>query len=282
MSHEKILRMTHLNAAHSSFPDIHFWLCGTTYPNKNYLINRPASPVTCMEYNVSGAGTVIVDGKEFAIRVGDTYLLQEGHDHYYYADKNDPWEKIWINISGSFINDMIDRCGIGGMYHFPAVDTSDLLQKMQHYATHGEPEYAAENCLALLTRLIYRLARLTYTSPQEAQSPVRKMLNYIEQHAAEPITLEQIAAICGKSPSQAERLFRSETGCSLYRYALDRKISIARQLLTETGMPVREIASYLSFSDEFYFSGLFRRKVGLSPTQYRAHGGEVPEREPKV
>ena len=34
-------------------------------------------------------------------------------------------------------------------------------------------------------------------------------------------------------------------------------------------MPIRDIASYLSFEDEFYFSGLFRRKVGVSPSKYR-------------
>ena len=70
-------------------------------------------------------------------------------------------------------------------------------------------------------------------------------------------------------PSQAERLFRAETGIPPYRYYLDRKLELACQLLRETGMSVRDIASYLSFQDEFYFSGLFRRKIGVSPIQYR-------------
>ena len=64
-------------------------------------------------------------------------------------------------------------------------------------------------------------------------------------------------------------LFRAEMGMPPYRYVLERKIELARQLLSETGMSVRDIASYLSFEDEFYFSGLFRRKTGFSPTQYR-------------
>jgi AraC-like DNA-binding protein len=54
-----------------------------------------------------------------------------------------------------------------------------------------------------------------------------------------------------------------------YRYALLRKIELAKQLLSETAMSVKEIASYLSFEDEFYFSGLFRQKTGHSPTGYR-------------
>ena len=95
------------------------------------------------------------------------------------------------------------------------------------------------------------------------------MLAYIEQHETDVIRLEQIASACGKSPSQSERLFRQEMGLPPYRYVLNRKIDLACQLLRETGMSVRDIAAYLSFDDEFYFSGLFRRKMGQSPTQYR-------------
>lgn len=276
MSHEKILRMNHLNTALTGQPSVHFLMCGTTYPNKSYLINRPASDISCIEYVISGMGHVQIDGKELTLRAGDTYYLPEGHDHFYYADKKDPWKKIWINFSGRFSSELARLCGLEEVYAIPALDTSDLLQKLQYYAVHQEPEYAAESCTALMMQLFHRMARRVYTPAQEPQAPVRKMLLYLEQHAAEPITLEQIAAACGKSPSQAERLFRTETGIPLYRYALDRKISIARQLLTETGMSVKEIAAYLSFSDEFYFSGLFRRKVGVSPTRYRESGGKLP------
>ena len=79
--------------------------------------------------------------------------------------------------------------------------------------------------------------------------------------------------MCRKSPSQAERLFRAEFGVPPYRYVLNRKIELACQLLRETGMSIRDISSYLSFDDEFYFSGLFRRKMGMSPTQYRKNEG---------
>ena len=102
------------------------------------------------------------------------------------------------------------------------------------------------------------------------------MLDYIEQHETDAIRLEQLAAVSGKSPSQAERLFRATLGLPPYRYVLNRKIEIACQLLTETGMSIRDISSYLSFEDEFYFSGLFRRKMGVSPTQYRKQSLNQP------
>ena len=273
MSHEKILRMDHLCVARRTLPAVRFLMCGVTYPNKGYAINRPSSSVSCIEYVTGGVGHVRIDGQELTLRAGDTYYLPQGHNHCYWSDRQEPWEKIWVNFRGAYADGLAALCGVGGIYRYQGLDTSDLLLRFQYYATHREPEYAAEQCVALLAQLFYRMACRVSTPLQEPQTPVRKMLLYLEQHATEPITLEKIAAACGKSPSQAERLFRRETGSPLYRYALDRKIAIARQLLTETGMSVREIADYLSFSDEFYFSGLFRRKVGMSPTGYRESGG---------
>ena len=123
--------------------------------------------------------------------------------------------------------------------------------------------------MALVTPLFFRMSLALSENEQPQRTPVQTMLDYIAQHETDVIRLEQLAAACGKSPSQAERLFRAAMGIPPYRFILNRKIDLACQLLTETGMSVRDIASYLSFDDEFYFSGLFRRKTGLSPTQYR-------------
>lgn len=271
-SHEKIVRMVHLNPPTSDTRAI-FLLCGTTYPNKSYSINRPSSNTACIEYVVSGKGHVFIDGKEYTLHAGDTYYLPEGHDHYYYADRDEPWEKMWVNFSGVFADRLAAICGVGETFHYPALNTSDLLQKMHHYAAHADPSLAFEQCSSILSQLFIRMSNSLLAPSVPYGSPVEKMVLYIEQHAAEALTLEQIAAVCQKSVSQAERLFRAERGCSLYHYVLEQKLTIARQLLTETGMTVKDIAFYLSFNDEFYFSGLFRRKVGMSPTKYRATRG---------
>ena len=58
-------------------------------------------------------------------------------------------------------------------------------------------------------------------------------------------------------------------GVTPYRYLLSRRLETARLLLRGTALPVREIAFRLCFSDEHYFSSLFRRKTGQTPSAYR-------------
>lgn len=266
---EKIFQMKTISEALPPSLDLRLHLCGTTYPNRSYCIDRPQSSVCCIEYIVAGKGSVKLGEEEFTPRAGDTYCLPIGADHVYASDRREPWEKIWINLSGSYVSDLAHKLGIDTHPYFPGLDTSDLLQKFQYYADRPFTEHTAEKCAALVAQLFFRMSGAMTKSEAPQRTPVQKMLAYIEQHETDTIRLEQLAAVCQKSPSQAERLFRMEVGMPPYRYVLQRKLELACQLLTETGMTVRDIASYLSFEDEFYFSGLFRRKIGVSPTQYR-------------
>jgi len=269
MLKEKICQMKSINEGLPKSVDLRFHLCGTTYPNKNYSIDRPASRVMCIEYILSGCGHVEIGDRQFSPKAGDTYCLPQGKDHHYYSDRKAPWKKIWINLSGSYVEELLRQFDLTHTYYFPALDTSDLLQKFQYYAEHPNGAHTTEKCVALLTQLLHRMSLALSASEQPARTPVQAMLDYIEQHETDAIRLEQLAAVAGKSSSQAERLFRTAIGMPPYRYVLNRKLTLACQLLTETGMSVRDIAAYLSFEDEFYFSGLFRRKIGVSPTHYR-------------
>ena len=269
MQKEKIYQMNNIVFSHAPQPEIQFHLCGTTYPNKNYSISRPESKNACIEYIVSGKGHISIDGEQFSPVAGDTYFLPQGSSQFYHSDKKDPWEKIWVNVSGELVTALANMYGIDRIHHFPGLDTSDLLLKFQYYAAHPDAENYAEKCITLLMAIFLRMSNHIYKSEKTPLSPVRRMLDYIDRHETDTIRIEQLAQICEKSPSQAERLFRAELGIPPYRYILNRKIEIAKQLLRETGMSVRDIAGYLAFEDEFYFSGLFRRKVGISPSAYR-------------
>ncbi len=266
---ETVVRMKPVSDSVTGICDLHFHICGITYPNRNYSIDRPSSPISCIEYILRGRGTVQVNGTRFQAQAGDTYFLPQGASHAYSSDKKEPWEKIWVNLSGSYVEQLIQMYHIEGHYHFPMLDTSDLLQKIMHYAQNAQSSGVTEKCTGLITQLFFRMSHAVHCREEPVLTPVQRMLSYIELHETETICLEQLAEVCQKSPSQAQRLFRAQVGQPIYHYVLDRKIALAKQLLTETGMTVREIANYLAFQDELYFSGLFRRKVGCSPTQYR-------------
>jgi len=78
------------------------------------------------------------------------------------------------------------------------------------------------------------------------------------------------------SPSRLAHLFREQVGVSIVRWREDQRIILAKHLLTTTRMPVSTIADTVGYPDQLYFSRVFRKRIGLSPSRYRSDSSRVP------
>ena len=105
--------------------------------------------------------------------------------------------------------------------------------------------------------------------PDSPPGPAEQARELPDRSLYEAVTVDDLAAAVGLSPSQLTRVFAARFGVTPYRYLLSRRLETARLLLRGTALPVREIAFRLCFSDEHYFSSLFRRKTGQTPSAYR-------------
>ena len=85
----------------------------------------------------------------------------------------------------------------------------------------------------------------------------------------EPFHLPALARECGLSVSRLAFLFRRQTGKTPGQFLEEQRLSHAAHLLRRTSLTVGEIASECGFTDPFYFTNRFRRRQGLSPTQFR-------------
>jgi transcriptional regulator GlxA family with amidase domain len=70
--------------------------------------------------------------------------------------------------------------------------------------------------------------------------------------------------------SKFRKLFKEETGVSPHQYYLNLRIDRAKSLLQTTELNVNEVAFQSGFESEYYFSKFFKKKVNLSPTEYRS------------
>ncbi len=97
----------------------------------------------------------------------------------------------------------------------------------------------------------------------------QRMLNYIDRNIKDGISLDQAAEYANMSSYYFSRIFKKITGVNFITYVTDCKIEVAREMLVDTDMPVISIAYELSYSEANYFSKAFKRKVGMTPTEYR-------------
>ncbi len=252
-------------AAAGSF-GLHFELAGKSFCDGTYRIARPRSSVSSIEYIIRGRGTVKIDSKEFYPKAGDTYFLHQGRDHLYFSDKDDPWIKIWVNVRGDLLTDLIRRYGLEGCYHIPDFYSMNYLQQIVHNAQTSD-DNSVLNCTLAVHELLIKINEHLYAP--DVQSEAMRLKTYLDHRVSENVSLSELAAVIGKSESQTIRTFKRHYGVTPYQYHLHLKLEFAQKLLRSTGMTVREIAAHLSFADEFYFSNLFKKKMGMAPYHFR-------------
>src|SRR5690625_557593 len=105
--------------------------------------------------------------------------------------------------------------------------------------------------------------------PLTTQNEIQMVLNYIELHYMDNISLEDVADFVNLSPSYVSRLFKQEVKTTFVNYVTGRKVEHAKKLLQYTEVPVIQIALKLSYQEHTYFSKVFKKVVGVTPTEYR-------------
>jgi AraC-like DNA-binding protein len=120
----------------------------------------------------------------------------------------------------------------------------------------------------LLATFLY--ASRTSDDIQEEENPgIRRAISYMEQNLNNKLSLDEIAGEAGYSPSYLTTIFRKETSYSPLSYFSHLRIGKACEYLDYTKMKIKEISFAMGYSDPYYFSKDFQKKMGLSPRNYR-------------
>ncbi|HYE82422.1 MAG TPA: response regulator [Clostridia bacterium] len=103
----------------------------------------------------------------------------------------------------------------------------------------------------------------------DERNTIQTVLNYIEKKFEKGITLEEAADHVHLSPHYLSRLFKKEMHINFIDYVVRRKMDRAKELLESTGLPVINIAMLLSYEEPNYFSRVFKKVTGMTPSEYR-------------
>lgn len=107
------------------------------------------------------------------------------------------------------------------------------------------------------------------SAKKESRKPiVSNVKRYIREHVEEHLSLNEVAAVFGISPNYLSQLFKKYNDTGYNDYVTQCKIDEARKLLGSGSYKVYEVAERLGFESAFYFSKVFKKVVGVPPTEY--------------
>lgn len=129
----------------------------------------------------------------------------------------------------------------------------------------------------LLTHLLQHYSDVQWQLPAVrgglAPAVLRRICALIDAELDQPLTLARLATEAALSEYHFARMFRSSTGCAPHQYVMQRRMSVAKNLLIHSTLPLTEIALHCGFNSASHFSNRFRQLHGIAPSVWRQGEG---------
>lgn len=227
-----------------------------------------------IHYITGGRGTYTVGNQQHKLGPGDAFLIRPDETVVYAADKHDPWQYCFFAFNGQAAEQYINRTAFGNSYvtHIEDDSINDLIVETTQTLS-SSPSNADMYAISQLLRMLLFFAEHYKGENDNHERPLRpdiqKVIDYINFHYADPITVLEMAKLVALERSYFYRLFKNEVGISPKEYLTNLRLDKARYLLTETDYPIGKIAECVGFQSFSSFSRLFTAQYQQSPSQYR-------------
>ena len=232
-------------------------------------------------YVISGTGTLLAQDsggitKEYHIKSMQGFMIFPDQITTYIADKDMPWEYVWIEFDGLRAKAVVEAAGFSLDQPVYKAHSKELREEMMK-----EMNYIAENgssspfhLIGHLYLFIDYLTRSTEGIKIHHVSKLREFyiheaLEFIEHNFQNNISVEDMADVCGLNRSYFGKIFKEALGVPPQEFLLKYRMVKATELLKLTKLSVGDISSAVGYDNQLHFSRAFKSIYGVSPKKWR-------------
>lgn len=237
---------------------------------------------------VSGNVTIYIGGSPHPLKSGDMVLIPPKVPHYaHIRDFEVPYQRFVFWISQDYCRQLMSQCADYGyllqraaiskhyLYHYDILGFYALQSKIFRLLEeiHSERFGKSAQIALCVNDLVLYLNRTVYeaehpSTPKETKNLYGSLLNYIEAHLEENLSLDRLASIFYVSKYHIAHLFKENLGLSLHQYILKKRLSLCRDAILG-GTEINEAALLCGFGDYSSFYRAFKKEYGVSPREYK-------------
>lgn len=174
----------------------------------------------------------------------------------------------FLGIISLIVGQLAESASLSDQEIKQLLDYRELISLWEHKLLSSFLERAREK----LSRILERAREKRKISPT-----AKRALQYMENHFAEPISLEQVAEILGIAPASLSRLFSEELGTGFARTLIEYRLKRAKELLRQGNLSIKDVSTACGYQDPNYFTRLFKNWIGMTPTEYVEFLRQNPE-----
>ncbi len=254
---------------------------GFCFIDLDFLNNTPGGRLDWyLQYVCGGTMITRIDGEDRAAPPG-TFLIYPPKTPFHYRKRGEEaLQYYWIHFTGTEAGPLLNRLRLPVR---TVISCPGALERLNGLFERLYEEFLLRDaCMdditaSMLIRILTLLSR-SRDADREDRFPQRisSSLALIHQGLSEPLSVARLAEAEHLSLSQYRMVFRKLTGLSPSGYVASLRLERAKDRLSNSNLSVSQIAGECGYADPLYFSRLFKKKTGYSPSEYRRrHRNEV-------
>ena len=252
--------------------ELHLSYCGKRIGNIGHSYG-PYERDEYLIYYIKEGEAELFGGGDVPRLVGEGIFVNFPHSGCVYrANAALPWSIKWISAGGELVGRYFARLGLTPEQPYKPIENGREVEAVfdEMYEHFDRPSLSSRIfCVSLLYKL-FSLLSADAGEGRVKNAYVRSALAMIEERYADPaLTVFSLAEALDLHPNYFSILFKRECGMLPKQAILDTRMRSAAKMLRFTDRPIKEIAGAVGFSDELYFSRVFRARYGVAPTGYR-------------
>lgn len=212
-----------------------------------------------IHYVASGKGVFECEGKRFELSSGDAFIIEPNKIVHYMADEKDPWHYIWIGFTAQIkLHGKLDRLVV----REDGLEDAFFSMRRVYGMQKGREDF--------LTSCIWRVISLLKEKEKtKTLDYVERAKAYMEAGYSGKIRISELSRSLNLERTYFSALFKEKTGKSPQTYLTELRLSRGAELITRYGLSPTEASGAVGYSDLFSFSRMFKRRYGISPTEYK-------------
>jgi AraC-like DNA-binding protein len=216
----------------------------------------------------AGRGRLQIDAKEYALRAPVLFWLAPQQRHRYGPDRHG-WAESWVLFDGPATAGYAELGYLAGGSPVTQLDHPGPVRRafgdLVAVCRQAGPDVDVQAALG-----VHQLLTAIRQTRGDLDRSAGTVLTALRRDAMLPLSVSEHARRLGRSTDEVRATVRARTGFGVKEYLLQIRLTRAKELLAVSRLPVGQVAREVGYADAGYFTRLFTRRVGVSPTEFRA------------
>lgn len=244
-----------------------------TYPGHTY--GPAVRPHYLIHYILSGKGIFKSNQQTYNLHAGQGFFIEPNNQTVYSSDIDDPWQYVWVSFNGRQAKLIADSLGLSaGNPIFSCTPENGERLKSCVLQMLEKNNFSLSDIYyrwGLFYKFISILAdaQKEFMPKVDVNTYVSHMMNYINHHIDENITVQDVADYVKLARSYATTMFTKEVGMTPKDYIQNCRLTKARNLLESSSLTIAEIAYSCGYAKSESLVKAFSKRYDISPGDYR-------------